>query len=100
MTEDIVKRLEAACIDWNTAKMIDETRPADWLTVGDVRDAVAEIQRLAADRAALRAALSELAKEFRRTYPIYYYSEPWGHTTNQPLLNAEALLAALEARND
>ena len=58
MTEDIVKRLEAACIDWNTAKMIDETRPADWLTVGDVRDAVAEIQRLTSERAALRAALS------------------------------------------
>lgn len=43
--------------------------------------------------AELLEALENMAKEFQRVYPIYYYAEPWGHETNAPLLAAKALIA-------
>lgn len=48
-------------------------------------DLEAEVQRL-------REALQNLADEFVRVYPIYYYAEPWAHKTNAPLLAARAAL--------
>ena len=43
--------------------------------------------------AELLEALENMANEFQRVYPIYYYAEPWGHETNAPLLAAKALIA-------
>ena len=38
--------MRAGCTDWDGTEMVDETPPMDCLTVGDVRDAITEIQRL------------------------------------------------------
>lgn len=43
--------------------------------------------------AELLEALENMANEFQRIYPIYYYAEPWGHETNAPLLAAKVLIA-------
>lgn len=52
----------------------------------------AELRRLHAEVERLREALRDLEKEFRNTYPVYYYDEPWGHETNVPLQKAQAAL--------
>lgn len=41
----------------------------------------------------LEEALRDLALEFRRVFPVYYYAEPWRHETNVPLQNALAILS-------
>jgi hypothetical protein len=46
----------------------------------------------------LLEALKDLEKEFRKTYPIYYYAEPWGHETNVPLQAARAAIAKAEVK--
>lgn len=47
-------------------------------------------------REELLIALRDLASEFRRVYPIYYYAEPWAHDRNAVLKAADALIALAE----
>jgi hypothetical protein len=46
-----------------------------------------------AQRDDLLEALRDLEKEFRRVFPIYYYSEPWAHDKNEKLKYAQAIIA-------
>ena len=59
---------------------------------GRVDELEAEVERLEREVERLREALRDLEKEFRNTYPVYYYDEPWGHETNVPLQKAQAAL--------
>jgi hypothetical protein len=63
------------------------TVPADFAAdlERELNAAKAEVERL-------REALRGLEKEFRNTYPVYLYDEPWGHETNVPLQKAQAAL--------
>ncbi len=56
----------------------------------------AETKRRAELFPELLEALKNLEKEFRKTYPVYYYAEPWGHETNVPLQAARAAIAKAE----
>jgi hypothetical protein len=49
--------------------------------------------RLIAAAPDLLEALRDLEKEFRRVFPIYYYSEPWAHDKNEKLKYAQAIIA-------
>jgi len=46
----------------------------------------------------LLSALKELEVEFRNTYPVYYYAEPWGHETNEALQSARHAIANAEGK--
>lgn len=50
------------------------------------------IAALEADRNMLQELLKNLADEFVRVYPIYYYAEPWAHNTNTVLIAARTAL--------
>ena len=63
------------------------TVPADFAA-----DLERELAAAKAENERLREALRDLEKEFRNTYPVYYYDEPWGHETNVPLQKAQAAL--------
>lgn len=45
------------------------------------------------DAALFRSLLANMADEFVRVYPIYYYAEPWAHDRNAVLKVARAALA-------
>ena len=61
----LLDRLRAGCTDWDGTEMVDETQPMDCLTVGDVRDAVTEIQRLRAELAEAVTALPQAVRNDR-----------------------------------
>lgn len=57
----------------------------------------ARLAKEACERAALfRLLLDDMAKEFVRVFPIYYYAEPWAHDRNVALKAALAALAQKE----
>jgi putative NADPH-quinone reductase len=63
----------------------------------DARHAAAELVLAAsAARSAeiqqLREALKNMADEFVKVYPIYYYNEPWAHDRNVVLQAARSVL--------
>ena len=53
-----------------------------------------EIERLRAERVGLISALKDLANEFVKVFPVYYYAEPWAHERNVPLKVARAAIDA------
>jgi len=55
--------------------------------------AAAELRHLHALCEEMGKALIGLEREFRRVFPIYYYSEPWAHETNIPLKVAQISIA-------
>lgn len=46
MTQDIVERLRAFCIDWDQTEMPDGAEPMSWVKCGDLREAASEIEAL------------------------------------------------------
>lgn len=56
---DTVERLRGVCVDWDGTAMLDGEEPRTWLSVGEIREAAAEIERL---RAALLAERERCAK--------------------------------------
>lgn len=55
------------------------------------------LDRVSVAVAELIEAATELEKEFRRVFPVYYYAEPWAHDRNAPLKAMQVALAAIGA---
>ena len=75
-----------------TESEMQESAYGDWVKTEDY-DALQSLN------AELLEALENMAKEFQRVYPIYYYAESWGHETNAPLLAAKALTAKARSKS-
>ena len=98
----LLDRLRAGCTDWDGTEMVDETQPMDCLTVGDVRDAVTEIQRLRAElqhaRDGLTKGRSRMREDLERHKPLVQAVE-WvveeGHMHVEDLARLRAALDGL-----
>ena len=66
-------------------------------TITDLAAALSEIERLRAERVGLISALKDLADEFVKVFPVYYYAEPWAHERNVPLKVARAAIDAAKS---
>ena len=98
----LLDRLRAGFTDWDGTEMVDETQPMDCLTVGDVRDAVTEIQRLRAElqhaRDGLTKGRSRMREDLERHKPLVQAVE-WvveeGHMHVEDLARLRAALDGL-----
>jgi len=98
----LLDRLRAGCTDWDGTEMVDEARPMDCLTVGDVLDAVTEIQRLRAElqhaRDGLTKGRSRMREDLERHKPLVQAVE-WvveeGHMHVEDLARLRAALDGL-----
>lgn len=64
--------------DWQTEELLDELN--------------SEISQLKKQNAELLEALINLESEFRKTFPVYYYAEPWAHDKNIVLKEAQVTI--------
>lgn len=59
-----------------------------------LRSQAERIQALEAKCAELAAHLKDMADEFVKVFPIYYYNEPWAHDRNVVLKRVREVIAA------
>jgi len=59
-----------------------------------IREQAERIQALEAKCAELAIHLKDMADEFVRVFPVYYYAEPWAHDRNVVLKRAREVIAA------